>query len=122
MRGLVIIDIPVEFGDVRLSGLMTIAANGAGQEYADGFATLESRTYRIVNEDGAWAGSGDYILAVVEGSSPLIIQESMVLTGEGDYEGLVAYVFIDFANQEPELEAVILEVERAPLPEPVSVE
>ena len=46
----------------------------------------------------------------------------MVLTGEGDYEGLVAYVFIDFANEEPELEAVILEVERAPFPEPVAVE
>jgi hypothetical protein len=46
----------------------------------------------------------------------------MVLFGERAYEGLVAYVFIELANDEPELEAVILDIEMAPLPEPVSVD
>jgi hypothetical protein len=122
MRGLGLIDIPLEFTDARLSGLFTISANGAGQDFADGIANLESRTYRLVNDDGAWAGSGDYIFAIADGSPPLINQESMVLTGEGAYDGLIAYVFVDFANEEPELEAVIVEVERAPFPEPVAVE
>jgi hypothetical protein len=122
MRGLGYIDIPVNFSDARLAGLMSISANGAGQDFADGFANLESRTYRITNDDGAWTGSGDYIVA--GGSEPpgFIEQESVVLTGDGAYDGLVAYLFIEFTSGNPELEAVILEVERAPYPEPVAVE
>jgi hypothetical protein len=122
MSGFRLIDIPVEFSDARLSGLMTLSANGAGQDFADGYASLESRTYRIVNDDGAWAGSGDYIVAGVSDSSPFIVQESMVLTGEDAYEGLVAFVFIDQNSGQPILEAVIVEGERAPFPEAVSVE
>jgi hypothetical protein len=122
MRGFSLIDIPVEFTDARLSGLMTLSANGAGQDFADGYASLESRTYRIVNDDGAWAGSGDYIVAGPSDASPFIVQESMVLTGEDAYEGLVAFVFMDQASGQPALEAVIVEGERAPFPEPVAVE
>jgi hypothetical protein len=120
-RGLRFIDIPVEFSDPRLSGLLTIWSNGAGQDFPDGFANLEPRTYRIVNDEGAWAGSGERMLAVRVGESrPLINHESMVLFGERAYEGLVAYVFIELANDEPELEAVILDIEMAPLPGPVA--
>ncbi len=122
MSGLGLIDIPLEFTDARLSGLLTVSANGAAQDFVDGFAGLESRTYRIVNDDGAWAGSGDYILAGDSEAAHFIEQESMVLTGEGAYAGLIAYVFIEFTSEGPQLEAVILEVERAPLPEPVAVE
>ena len=53
---------------------------------------------------------------------PLINHESMVLFGERAYEGLVAYVFIELANQAPELEGVILDIEMAPLPDPVVAE
>ena len=117
-----LIDMPVEFTDARLSGLLTISANGAGQDFADGFANLESRTYRIVNDDGAWAGSGNLILAGGFEPPGFIQQESMVLAGEDAYDGLIAFVFIEFTSGQPELEAVILEVERAPFPEPVAVE
>ncbi len=120
-RGLRFIDIPVEFSDPRLSGLLTIWSNGAGQDFPDGFANLEPRTYRIVNDEGAWAGSGERMLAVRVGESrPLINHESMVLFGERAYQGLVAYVFIELANDEPKLEAVILDIEMAPLPGPVA--
>ncbi len=121
LRGLRFIDIPVEFSDPRLSGLLTIWSNGAGRDFPDGFANLEPRTYRIVNDDGAWAGSGERILAVSTAESrTLINQESMVLFGERAYEGLVAYVFIELANEAPELEAVILDIEMAPTPEPIT--
>jgi len=122
-RGLRFVDIPLEFSDARLSGLLTISSNGAGEDFPDGFANLEPRTYRIVNEDGGWAGSGERMLAVRRGEPrPLINQETMVLFGEGDYVGLVAYVHIELANEEPELEAVILDIEMAPLPEPIASE
>jgi hypothetical protein len=119
-RGLQFVDIPLQFSDPRLSGMLTISSNGAGQDFNDGFANLEPRTYRIVNDRGAWAGSGERIVAVRAGEArPLINQESMVLFGEGAYVGLVAYVLIELADPQPELEAVILDIDMAPLPEPI---
>jgi hypothetical protein len=120
IRGLQLLDIPVTFTDPRLSGLLTISSNGAGRDFADGFARLEPRTYRIDNDEGSWTGSGERILAVtVRAPRPLINHESMVLFGEGAYDGLVAYVFIELANAAPELEAVVMQIEMAPLPEPI---
>jgi hypothetical protein len=120
LRGLELIDIPVRFSDDRLTGLLTIASNGAGRNFTDGHARLEPRTYRIDNAGGAWTGEGERILATsVREQRPLINHESMVLFGDGKYEGLVAYVFIELANGAPELEAVVLEIEMAPLPEPI---
>jgi hypothetical protein len=121
IRGLQLDDIPVQFSDPRLSGLLTISSNGAGRDFADGHARLEPRSYRIATDGGAWSGSGERILVLsVQRPRPLINHESMVLLGEGRYEGLVAYVFIELANEEPELEAVILDIEMAPLPDPIT--
>lgn len=119
MRGRSFIGIPIEFTDPRLSGLFTIAANGSAQDFVDGWATIESRTYRIENDDGAWAGSGDYVFAIGS-DEPLILQESMVLVGEGAYDGLVAYMFVEDVNGEPGFEAVIVENQVAPAPEPIT--
>lgn len=117
-RGLQLLDIPVLFTDARLTGRLTISSNGAGETFADGFARIEPRTYRIDNDGGSWSGSGERILAVSAGQiRPLINHESMVLFGSGSYEGLVAYVFIELANSNPELEAVVLDVEMAPAPD-----
>ena len=62
MRGTGLIDIPLELDDPRLSGLLTIPANGTGQS----FANIESRSYRIANDDGAWAGSRVQVIAAGE--------------------------------------------------------
>jgi hypothetical protein len=121
LRGLQLLDIPVRFTDPRLSGLLTISSNGAGRNFSDGHARLEPRTYRIDNRAGSWTGEGERILALsLDQAAPLINHESMVLFGDRAYVGLVAYVFIELANGPPELEAVVLEVEMAPLPEPVA--
>lgn len=121
IRGLELRDIPIRFGDERLSGTLTIASNGSGRVFAGGFAQLEPRTYRIDNAEGSWSGAGERILAIRRGQRrPLINHETMVLTGSGAYDGLVAYVFIDLEEAVPRLEAVILDVEIAPLPDPVT--
>lgn len=120
IAGLQLIDIPVRFTDDRLTGRLTIWSNGTGRSFSDGFARLEPRSYRIDNERGAWAGTGERILAVsVRRSRPLINHESMVLLGEGAYDGLVAYVFIELAGPIPVLEAVILEIDVAATPEAI---
>lgn len=120
-RGLMLVDLPVEFSDARLSGRLTVSGNGATRELAEGRAWIESRTHRIVNDGGAWAGSG--YLVRTSSDEPAIDQESMLLVGEGGYEGLIAYVFLDAPPEgESKWEALILEAEQPPLPEPVTVE
>jgi len=121
MRSLGIIDIPLELSDPRLSGLLTISANGAAQDFYDGFAALEPRTYRIVNDDGAWAGSGNHVEAVRRSEGvPVIDQDSLVLAGEGAYEGLLAHVFLE--GTRGEVQAVIITAEMPPAPDPVPTE
>ena len=121
IRDLVLGEIPVDFSDTRLSGILTIASNGAGRNFVDGHARIEPRTYRITNAGGAWSGSGERVLALsVDQPRPLINHESMTLFGEDGYAGLVAYVFIELANAAPELQAVLLDIDMAPLPDPVA--
>jgi hypothetical protein len=123
IRDLRLDDIPVRFTDSRLSGMLTISSNGAGRDFVDGHARLEPRTYRIDNDGGAWTGSGERILALsAHQPRPLINHESMILLGEGEYQGLSAYVFIELAGERPELEAVILDVEMAPSPDPIAAD
>ena len=116
-RGLMLIDLPVEFSDPRLSGMLTISGNGTTREFEDGRAWIESRTHRIVNDDGAWAGSGYLVRATSDELGIGIDQESMLLVGEGGYEGLIAYVFLDAPPEgESKWEALILKAEQPPLP------
>lgn len=123
IRGLQLGDIPVQLSDPRLSGRLTISSNGAGRNFPDGHARIEPRTYRIDNNGGGWSGAGERVLAFsVRQPTPLINHESMILQGEGGYAGLVAYVFIELAGATPELQAVVLQVEMAPLPDPIEVE
>ena len=103
-----------------------ISANGVRQDFVDGFASLELRTYRIVNDDGAWAGPGEFIIAQESDSGPALMrQSSMVLTGEGAYDGLVAYVLFHATDEDPTttvMEGVILAVDLPPAPEPIPAE
>ena len=115
MRGLQLSGLPLEMSDPRLSGMLSIAANGSGQDFANGFVNIESRTYRIENESGAWTGDGDFVLAVAD-DEPLMEQETMVLVGEGGHAGLLAYVFVEFGPEGPQFEAVVIENDVAPAP------
>jgi hypothetical protein len=120
-RGLMLVDLPVQFSDPRLSGLLTIAGNGTTRELTDGRAWIESRTFRIVNDGGEWAGSG--YLVRTSSDEPAIDEQSMLLVGEDAYEGYVAYVFLDAApDGAEEWEALILEAEQPPLPDPVATQ
>ena len=122
-RGLMLVDLPVEFSDSRLSGLLTISANGTTRELTDGRAWIELRTHRIVNDQGAWAGSGTLVRASSDELGLGVDQQSMLLVGEDAYDGLIAYVFLDAPPEgESTWEALILEAEQPPLPDPVAVE
>jgi hypothetical protein len=114
MTGFQFLGIPFEATDPRISGTLDIAANGSGQGVPEGFARLESRTYRIVNDAGSWSGTGSNLFAL-QRDEPAIDVETFLLSGEGAYEGLSAYIVIDFMG-EPLVRGVILSQELATFP------
>ena len=121
--GLMLIDIPVEFSDPRLSGLLTVWGNGTTRDFDDGRAWIESRSNRIVNDGGAWAGPGVLVRAFSDELGVGVGQESMLLTGEGGYAGLIAYLFLDAPPEgEAMWQALILPADAPPMPDPVATE
>jgi len=70
----------------RLAGVMTVSQN---QSQYPGQPFFVTSTYRIWNDDGAWQGSTPQMWDFGEyGAS------SIVLVGEGTYEGLHAWMDI----------------------------
>ena len=120
MRGLRLEGIPLEASDPRLSGIATMVINGNVENSADHNAVLESRSFRIVNDEGAWNGSSWYVEAGDTSGdeyAPLIISETSLMIGEGAYEGLVAVVVGDYLENGSEGEAVIYAFSAPPVPE-----
>jgi hypothetical protein len=75
----------IEMSDPRLDGELTISHDRDEYSTADGVVYAGSATWRITNADGAWQGSYQG-LNDGEASSPATV----VLDGEGGYEGLYA--------------------------------
>jgi len=117
-RGVSVQGIPVQMDDPRVSGLLTIVGNGTGQAFGNGFASIESRTYRLENDGGAWAGYGSAIQAITEDEA-LMDMETAVLAGEGDYEGYTAFLLAEFVDDNRAFEIVVVGGEPAPAPDPV---
>jgi hypothetical protein len=116
---------PIETDDPRLTGLVTIVSNGAIRldDGAYGQVDLRSSEYRIENDDGAWAGPATAFSYPLDGGvreSGQISQDTVVLTGEGSYDGLTAYLVIDYTVVPATLEGTAFAGEMPPAPEPVS--
>lgn len=119
MRGWSIVGIPIELDDPRVSGQLTFVANGSGQDFQNGGANVERRTYRIENEGGTWTGSGNSVSAGTQ-DGPLMDLETAILTGEGDYEGLTAFYYSEGNGQGRDFQVVVVATEAPPTPDPVS--
>ena len=85
--------------DPRIDGLMT--NSGTSLDYREGALSdsptgltgaISSSLVRVLNDDGAWEGTLDFLTMQEVGTS----QGSGWLVGEGAYEGLMAYVVIDY--------------------------
>lgn len=118
MRGLVL-SAPVEASDPRLSGLYYFAINGnAENNNTPDYGVVESRSWRIENDGGAWTGTSTYVQAGdgSEDGTPAIIAEAGIFIGEGGYEGLIAVFDSDY-REGNQGDAVILELSVPPFPE-----
>ena len=101
--------------DPRLSG--TVTSIGNHDVYPDVPMEVQSATYEVVNDGGRWLGTSTALKLPDLGS-----KDVAVLRGEGDYEGLTAYVTMDWAAEPPALRAAIFPGEMPPLPEPIPAE
>jgi hypothetical protein len=88
-RGSSRIDVPVEAGDARASGLFTWAQN----EETIGNVHAVSAEPRLVNDAGAWSGPWTGVLQLRKDRNGFRRQAAMVvLSGDGAYEGLTLFM------------------------------
>jgi hypothetical protein len=105
-----------EATDPRLSG--TVTYRGNWQAYPEVPMQVESATYEVVNEGGRWFGP-----ATAQAGPSLGNNDTILLRGEGGYEGLMAYILIDgTTTYPPRIYAAIFPGEMPPVPESVSGE
>jgi hypothetical protein len=82
--------------DARLDGLYSVEYGGhglvfGGCHHGEPCLWINAATYRIENADGRWSGT----LTEMSAQEPDFIDATAVLTGEGAYEGLTAYLSIE---------------------------
>lgn len=78
----------VEADDPRLAGVAGLIANG-DVHLVEGAPNVEVEvdTVRVVNDRGAWEGSGTTV-----SEQGVVGPQSILLHGSGDYDGLTAYI------------------------------
>jgi hypothetical protein len=121
----------IETTDPRLTGSVLNAQNTDVHRVSgrDQYVAPRAVNYRIENEGGAWTGQG-YELHGWGADDPH--QEPggatvLMLTGEGDYEGLSAYLLVDWSTWSettlPTVDGAVFPGEAPPFPEvPSAVE
>jgi len=116
-RGWLFADVPIETSDPRLNGLITTSANGDERRVTGTTEAvdLQSSKYRIANDDGSWLGQGTAFIHL-EGGTPTADLDTLLLTGEGAYEGLSAYLLFDFSESPTAVEGVVFAGEMTPAP------
>lgn len=118
LRGQVEVDVPVEASDARASGLWTFTVNADLVGAGGGVVGVDTRSNRLVNDDGAWTGTGTAISAFGEDGD--FVAGLTVLTGEGAYEGLSLIISQSFEDGVESYWGVIFPSSKMPpMPDPV---
>jgi hypothetical protein len=97
--------------DPRLSGTATYRVTEYNWDEAPGNTIFEAHAIEVVNDQGRWVGTGQFI-----GPLDLFV---LTLAGEGEYEGHTAVVTWDTSGEEDEegMKAVIVDGGLPPFPE-----
>ena len=114
-------DIVVDAGDPRASGLLASAQNGTDFELPDGRMGITLGTYRLVNDQGAWDGTGT-ITSRGEDGPPTHVSGWWTFSGDGAYDGLTLELHGEPLNERMEEVwwGVIYPTEATPpTPEPI---
>lgn len=87
----------VTSGDARFKGAATVTGDWIGS-YPPALVTVTDNHWRIEDGAGTWAGSDRHLVSMAD-NDPLNVEEQVILDGLGAYEGLTAYVIIDFETE-----------------------
>ena len=115
----------IETSDPRMTGSVTRNGNTDIHKLGDSEDVgFEAVAWRIKNDDGSWSGQGS---TLTRGGRDVprdeaTYFETIVLTGEGAYEGLTAYVLVDWTALPIAVEGAIFVGEAPPLPEAAPAE
>lgn len=91
---------PIEMSDPRLTGLLLRVLNLTVHPIGEGALMVQSDLWRIENDGGTWTGPSTAISGIGEIPSDVTADlETVVLTGEGDYDGLSAYLVADWSPE-----------------------
>jgi hypothetical protein len=111
---------PIEMSDPRLTGSLVRVLNYSFHPVSsDGALVIQTDLWRIENDRGSWSGPTTAISGVddipIDFTTDL---ESVVLTGEGDYDGLSAYLIADWTPETgADIQGAIFAGEMPPTPE-----
>lgn len=121
-RGVLFEGDAIEVSDPRVSGSLTRAGNanvheGIGDSVVISF---QADAWRIENEAGTWSGQGTGLLRSGPdgpGGEDAVEISTVVLTGEGGYEGHTLYLIVDWtAEQAPAVEGAVFVGDAPPMP------
>lgn len=90
--------------DLRLGGTATLTRDWTGA-YPPALVMVMDTEWHIEDEAGAWTGSSRRLASMAD-LDPVNVAEQVILDGSGAYEGLSAYLIVDW-EQESFLGAII---------------
>jgi hypothetical protein len=109
-------DMHITMSDPRVTGCFGVIYNQDTHSGAAGDLstfTVGSGTYRLVNEAGSWEGPNVFLN---EGSSgTATVSDTGVLVGSGAYEGLSAFLVLDFKQNPVSVVGAIFPGEMPPM-------
>ncbi len=111
---------PIEMSDPRLTGSLVRVINFSVRPVSSSGALLiQTDLWRVENDGGSWSGPSTAISGLGEVPSDITVNlETAVLTGEGDYDGLSAYLVADWSPETgADMQGAIFSGEMPPLPE-----
>ena len=119
VRGYEEVDV-VEADDQRASGLLTTITNIDTVEVDDGGFMTAATSVRLVNDGGAWSGTGRGVIAFVEEGDFATVMN--VLMGEGGYEGLTLIMSQYYDDDAQTRHGIIVPNDRLPpVPDPIEL-
>lgn len=88
----------IEVSDPRVSGSLTRAgtANFVNDVGDSAIIAYQADAWRIENDAGTWSGEGTGLLRAGPDGPPSVETSTVVLTGEGGYEGHTLYLIVDW--------------------------
>jgi hypothetical protein len=87
----------VSSDDARLGGSARLTADWIGY-YPPALVAVDDSVWLIEDDRGSWSGS-THVISSMADEDPIDVNERVDLDGSGAYEGLTAYLIIDWAEE-----------------------